>query len=152
MYYSHKQLLHLQLLQLYRFVALSLSPMLASKFLKQNMYKSKMVLKFEKFLNSLTYHTKYLYWVGLKKTTITIFLFTTLALTLFFFNFTKKELIAPEDRGAFFVIVKLLKALALILQKIELKKLKTFYCLMLVTVTYRKLIMRYQGLVNLQNK
>ena len=31
----------------------------------------------------------------------------TLALTIFFFNFAKKkELIAPEDRGAFFVIIK----------------------------------------------
>ena len=32
------------------FVALSLSPMLASKFLRQNMNKSKIVIKFEKFL------------------------------------------------------------------------------------------------------
>ena len=37
------------------FVALSLSPMLASKFLKQNMKKSNIVLKFEKFLKKLTY-------------------------------------------------------------------------------------------------
>ena len=36
------------------FVALSLSPMLASKFLKKNMNKSKIVIKFEKFLKSLT--------------------------------------------------------------------------------------------------
>ena len=89
------------------FVALSLSPMLASKFLKQNMNKSKIVLKFEKFLKNLTYLYKVslLGWIK-KRTTITIFLLVTLALTLFFFNFTKKELIAPEDRGAFFVIVK----------------------------------------------
>jgi HAE1 family hydrophobic/amphiphilic exporter-1/multidrug efflux pump len=37
------------------FVALSLSPMLASKFLKQNMNKSKIVLKFEKLLKELTH-------------------------------------------------------------------------------------------------
>ena len=37
------------------FVALSLSPMLASKFLKQNMKKSNIVLKFETFLKELTY-------------------------------------------------------------------------------------------------
>ena len=41
-----------------------------------------------------------------KRKTITIFLLSTLALTVFFFNFAKKELIAPEDRGAFFVIIK----------------------------------------------
>ena len=40
------------------FVALSLSPMLGSKFLKKNMNKSKIVLKFEKFLNNLTYFYK----------------------------------------------------------------------------------------------
>ena len=81
--------------------------MLASKFLKQNMNKSKIVLKFEKLLKNLTYLYKVslLSWIK-KRTTITIFLLATLALTLFFFNFTKKELIAPEDRGAFFIIVK----------------------------------------------
>ena len=81
--------------------------MLASKFLKQNMNKSKIVLKFEKLLKELThlYKISLLGWIR-KRTTVTVFLIATLALTLFFFNFTKKELIAPEDRGAFFVIVK----------------------------------------------
>ena len=37
------------------FVALSLSPMLASKFLQKNMKKSNIVLKFEIFLKDLTY-------------------------------------------------------------------------------------------------
>ena len=51
------------------FVALSLSPMLGSKFLKKNMNKSKMVLKFEKFLNNLTYFYKLslLGWIKKKK-------------------------------------------------------------------------------------
>ena len=40
------------------FVALSLSPMLGSKFLKKNMNKSKIVIKFEKFLKDLTYFYK----------------------------------------------------------------------------------------------
>ena len=89
------------------FVALSLSPMLASKFLKKNMKKSKVVEKFEIFLKDLTYLYKFslLEWIK-KRKTITIFLLSTLALTVFFFNFAKKELIAPEDRGAFFVIIK----------------------------------------------
>ena len=51
------------------FVALSLSPMLASKFLKKNMNKSKIVIKFEKFLKDLTYFYKLslLGWIKKKK-------------------------------------------------------------------------------------
>ena len=41
-----------------------------------------------------------------KKENNIFFLIGTLALTIFLFNFAPKELIAPEDRGAFFVIVK----------------------------------------------
>ena len=49
--------------------------MLASKFLKKNMNKSKIVLKFEKFLKNLTqlYKISLLGWIK-KRTTITIFL------------------------------------------------------------------------------
>ena len=89
------------------FVALSLSPMLASKFLKKNMEKSKTVTKFEKFLKSITvaYRQSLTLWIN-KKKIIIAFLGGTLALTIFLFNFAPKELIAPEDRGAFFVIIK----------------------------------------------
>ena len=37
------------------FVALSLSPMIGSKVLKKNMNKSKIVIKFEKFLRDITF-------------------------------------------------------------------------------------------------
>ena len=43
------------------FVALSLSPMLASKFLQKNMKKSKMVIKFENFLKKLLIFIKFHY-------------------------------------------------------------------------------------------
>ena len=51
------------------FVALSLSPMLASKFLKKNMKKSKVVLKFEKFLKLVTnfYKSSLVNWINKKK-------------------------------------------------------------------------------------
>ena len=70
------------------FVALSLSPMLASKFLKKNMNKSKIVIKFEKFLKNLTYFYKLslLGWIK-KKKIITYFLVSTFGLTIFLFNF-----------------------------------------------------------------
>ena len=52
------------------FVALSLSPMLASKFLQKDMQKSKIVLKFEKYLKDLTYLYKVslLNWIKKRKT------------------------------------------------------------------------------------
>ena len=64
------------------FVALSLSPMLASKFLQRDMKKSKTVLKFENFLKDLTYLYKVslLEWIKRRKT-ITIFLLSTLVLS-----------------------------------------------------------------------
>ena len=40
------------------FVALSLSPMIGSKVLKKNMNKSKIVIKFEKFLKNITLYIK----------------------------------------------------------------------------------------------
>ena len=57
------------------FVALSLSPMLGSKFLKKNMNKSKLVTKFEKSLKNLTHIYKFslLGWIK-KKKIITSFL------------------------------------------------------------------------------
>ena len=87
-----------------------------------------------------------------KRKTITIFLLSTLILTIFFFNFIKKELIAPEDRGAFFVIVKLHKVQVLILPKIGPKKLKNYYYLRLVRVNIEDLLCVFLGLENLLNK
>ena len=89
------------------FVALSLSPMLASKFLKKNMKKSKVVEKFEIFLKDLTYLYKVslLEWIKKKKNNYNLFIKHACS-HCFLFNFAKKELIAPEDRGAFFVIIK----------------------------------------------
>ena len=51
------------------FVALSLSPMLASKFLKKNMEKSKIVTRFENFLKNITiaYKQSLIVWIKKKK-------------------------------------------------------------------------------------
>ena len=89
------------------FVALSLSPMLGSKFLKKDMKKSNFVIKFEKFLEMINknYKESLILWIK-KKKIIFSFLVLTLITTIFLFNFTQKELIAPEDRGAFFIIIK----------------------------------------------
>ena len=128
------------------FVALSLSPMLASKFLQKDMQKSKIVLKFEKFLKDLTYLYKVslLNWIK-KRKTITIFLLGTLALTIFFFNFAKKELIAPEDRGAFFVIVKAPQGSGFNFTKDRAEEIEELLLPSVGKGEYRKLIMRVPG-------
>jgi hydrophobe/amphiphile efflux-1 (HAE1) family protein len=128
------------------FVALSLSPMLASKFLKKNMEKSKTVTKFEKFLKSITvaYRQSLTLWIN-KKKIIIAFLGGTLALTIFLFNFAPKELIAPEDRGAFFVIIKAPQGSGFNFTKSKAEEIEAMLLPELGKGEYRKLIMRVPG-------
>jgi hydrophobe/amphiphile efflux-1 (HAE1) family protein len=128
------------------FVALSLSPMLASKFLKKNMEKSKTVTKFEKFLKNITmaYKQSLILWINKKKIIIS-FLGVTIALTIFLFNFTPKELIAPEDRGAFFVIIKAPQGSGFNFTKSKAEEIEAMLLPELGKGEYRKLIMRVPG-------
>jgi hydrophobe/amphiphile efflux-1 (HAE1) family protein len=128
------------------FVALSLSPMLASKFLKKNMKISKTVTKFEKFLKVVTisYRQSLILWINKKKIIIS-FLGLTLALTIFLFNFTPKELIAPEDRGAFFVIIKAPQGSGFNFTKSKAEEIEAMLLPELGKGEYRKLIMRVPG-------
>jgi hydrophobe/amphiphile efflux-1 (HAE1) family protein len=128
------------------FVALSLSPMLASKFLKKNMEKSKTVTKFDKFLKKITiaYKQSLILWINKKKIIIS-FLGITLALTIFLFNFTPKELIAPEDRGAFFVIIKAPQGSGFNFTKSKAEEIEAMLLPELGKGEYRKLIMRVPG-------
>jgi hydrophobe/amphiphile efflux-1 (HAE1) family protein len=128
------------------FVALSLSPMLASKFLKKNMEKSKTVTRFEKFLKNITiaYKQSLILWINKKKIIIS-FLGVTLALTIFLFNFTPKELIAPEDRGAFFVIIKAPQGSGFNFTKSKTEEIEAMLLPELGKGEYRKLIMRVPG-------
>jgi hydrophobe/amphiphile efflux-1 (HAE1) family protein len=128
------------------FVALSLSPMLASKFLKKNMEKSKTVTRFEKFLKGITiaYKQSLILWINKKKIIIS-FLGVTLALTIFLFNFSPKELIAPEDRGAFFVIIKAPQGSGFNFTKSKAEEIEAMLLPELGKGEYRKLIMRVPG-------
>mgnify|MGYP001346487386 FL=1 len=89
------------------FVALTLSPMLGSKFLSKNMQKTKIVLKFEKLFKSFSkfYAETLNYWIN-KNKTVTIFMLMVLALSTVLYKFTSKELIPLEDRGVYLVIGK----------------------------------------------
>jgi len=87
------------------FVALTLSPMLASKFLNKNMKKTKIVLKFEKYYKSfLEFYIETLnYWISKHKVIIG-FMFSVVIVSVLLFNFAPKELLPQEDRGVYLII------------------------------------------------
>jgi len=89
------------------FVALTLSPMLGSKFLNKNSKKSKIVLKFERYYKSfLEFYSETLnYWINKQKIIIGFMVFVVIASVLLF-NFSTKELLPQEDRGVYLVIGK----------------------------------------------
>jgi len=89
------------------FVALTLSPMLGSKFLNKNTKKSKIVLKFEKYYKSFVdfYSETLSYWINKQKLIIGFMFFIVIASVLLF-NFSTKELLPKEDRGVYLVIGK----------------------------------------------
>jgi len=128
------------------FVALSLSPMLGSKFLKKNMKKSSIVIKFEKFLSGISnsYKHSLITWINKRKIIIS-FLVGTLILTTFLFNYAPKKLIAPEDRGAFFVIIKAPQGSGFNFTKSKAEDIEKLLLPLVGKGEYRKLIMRVPG-------
>ncbi len=128
------------------FVALSLSPMIGSKVLKKNMNKSNIVVKFEKFLKNVTsvYKQSLVSWIRKRKIVIS-FLGIVLSLTVFLFNYAPKELIAPEDRGAFFVIVKAPQGSGFNFTKSKAEDIENLLLPNVGNGEYRKLILRVPG-------
>jgi hydrophobe/amphiphile efflux-1 (HAE1) family protein len=87
------------------FVALTLSPMLASRFLTKKNVKNNLVKKFEKLFLSLSSFYKETLDVVINKTKIVgIFIIFIIFVSVFLFNFAKKELLPMEDRGVYLVI------------------------------------------------
>ena len=87
------------------FVALTLSPMLGSKFLSKKEKKGLFVKKFNNLFKSFSegYIETLGYWLNKKKIISGFIIFVVLG-SIFLFNFTKKELIPIEDRGAYLII------------------------------------------------
>ena len=87
------------------FVALTLSPMLGSKFLRKKVKKNIITLKFEKIFNTFAnfYAETLNYWINKKKTIILFILFVIVSSSLLY-NFASKELLPKEDRGVYLVI------------------------------------------------
>ena len=87
------------------FVALTLSPMLASKFLSKKPKQNFFVIKFDKFFKSFSkfYQETLVFWLN-KKKIISIFIILTVIGSGFLYTFTKKELMPMEDRGVYLVL------------------------------------------------
>lgn len=89
------------------FVALSLSPMIGSKYLKIKKKQSTLTQKFNLyFLKFEGFYSETLDFILTKKKAIVIFLILVLFANVFLFKIAKKELLPEEDRGVFFIIIK----------------------------------------------
>ncbi len=87
------------------FVALTLSPMLASKFLNNRVSKRTFLKKFEKiFLNFSDFYRETLNVIINKTKTVSIFIIFIIVSSILLFTFSKKELLPLEDRGAYLII------------------------------------------------
>ena len=87
------------------FVALTLSPMLASKFLNKKNSKNNLIKKFEKIFLSLSVAYKETLNVVVNKSKLVgLFIIFIIFVSVFLFNFSKKELLPMEDRGVYLVI------------------------------------------------
>ena len=87
------------------FVALTLSPMLASKFLYKKTSKKIFIQKFEKlFLNFANFYKETLDIIVNKTKTVSFFIILIVIASVLLFNFSKKELLPMEDRGAYLII------------------------------------------------
>jgi len=89
------------------FVALTLSPMIGSKYLTINKKPSFVTEKFNKYFSKFeTFYSETLEFILNKKKSIVGFLIIILCANIFLFKISKKELMPSEDRGVFFVIIK----------------------------------------------
>ena len=87
------------------FVALTLSPMLASKFLTKRTSKKVLIKKFENiFLNFANFYKETLEFVVYKTKTVSLFIILIIISSVLLFSFSKKELLPQEDRGAYLII------------------------------------------------
>ena len=87
------------------FVALTLSPMLASKFLYKKKSKKVFIKKFEKiFSNFANFYRETLEVIINKTKSVSFFIILIVIASTLIFSFSKKELLPMEDRGAYLII------------------------------------------------
>ena len=87
------------------FVALTLSPMLASKFLRRKTSKRVFIQKFEKiFLSFASFYKDTLDLIVTKTKVVSGFIVFIVIASILLFSVSKKELLPIEDRGAYLII------------------------------------------------
>ena len=87
------------------FVALTLSPMLASKFLIKKTSKKVFIQKFEMvFLSFANFYKETLDTIINKTKIVSTFIIFIIIASVLLFSFSKKELLPMEDRGAYLII------------------------------------------------
>ncbi len=87
------------------FVALTLSPMLGSRFLTLKTKQNKIISKFNNFFKSfLKFYKESLTYFLDKQRLIITFMIIVIISSVLLFNFSKKELLPLEDRGAYLII------------------------------------------------
>ncbi len=87
------------------FVALTLSPMLGSRFLTLKTKQNKIITKFNDFFKSfLKFYKESLTYFLDKQRLIITFMVIVIVSSVLLFNFSKKELLPLEDRGAYLII------------------------------------------------
>ncbi|MDC0455818.1 efflux RND transporter permease subunit [Candidatus Pelagibacter sp.] len=87
------------------FVALTLSPMLGSKFLRKEPKQNFLVRNFDRFFQAFSkfYQETLIFWLNKKKTIISFMILIIIGSGILFM-ITKKELMPMEDRGVYLVL------------------------------------------------
>ena len=131
------------------FTALSIAPMLASKFLNKKKSKQKIILKFEKMFDTFGqfYYETLNYWIKKPKTIIWFMVFVV-ALATLLFKITPKTLLERNpDRGVYLVFGKTDESSSFeyTVDKAEKVEKRLLPLLQNENESYQKLIMRVTG-------
>ena len=128
------------------FVALTLSPMLASKYLKVSHSKPNFLKKFDYYLDKFSnFYFETLLLLLYKKKEIIIFLVGVLISVIILFKITPKELIPPEDRGVFYVVIQAPDGSGLEYTKEKTENIEKIFLADLGKGLYREILVRVPG-------
>ena len=128
------------------FVALTLSPMLASKYLKVAHSKPNFLKKFDSYLDKFSnFYFETLLLLLYKKKEIIIFLVGVLISVIILFKITPKELIPPEDRGVFYVVIQAPDGSGFEYTKEKVENIEKIFLADLGKGLYREILVRVPG-------
>ena len=128
------------------FVALTLSPMLASKYLKVSHSKPNFLKKFDSYLDKFSnFYFETLLLLLYKKKEIVIFLVGVLISVIILFKITPKELIPPEDRGVFYVVIQAPDGSGFEYTKEKVENIEKIFLGDLGKGLYREILVRVPG-------